>query len=349
MTIEYPDYYEKFRCIGGACPDTCCAGWEVDIDEETAAYYLEQEGPFGERLRCHMRPEADEDRDMSGGTADTTEGRKDSGEDGEQGSGWYFPLTSDGRCPFLNRENLCDIYTALGEESLCQVCTEYPRYFAGAGDYQQIDMSLSCMELGRIFFSEKDRIHYFLSENDADGEDIAPEDRERLDDIIGQRCDWIELLQGEDGPLEEKLSRILTEGFFGESDETLLRVMGSQEVLDHRWEEILQRVRENLPALKAWKPAEALPQDTAADYERWFTKLSVYFLFRYAIDAFADGGMEPELRLLARSLRMIHLMCAERAVRTGTFSREDMIDIAHIYSRQTEHSLENVELVKNLS
>ena len=51
MTIEYPDYYEKFRCIGGACPDTCCAGWEVDIDEETAEYYLQQEGEFGERLR----------------------------------------------------------------------------------------------------------------------------------------------------------------------------------------------------------------------------------------------------------------------------------------------------------
>ena len=46
MTIEYPDYYEKFRCIGGACPDTCCAGWEVDIDEETAEYYLQQEGEF---------------------------------------------------------------------------------------------------------------------------------------------------------------------------------------------------------------------------------------------------------------------------------------------------------------
>ena len=46
---------------------------------------------------------------------------------------------------------------------------------------------------------------------------------------------------------------------------------------------------------------------------------------------------------------MIHLMCAARAVRQqGTFTMEDMIDIAHIYSRQTEHSLENVELVKNL-
>ncbi len=336
MTIEYPDYYEKFRCIGGACPDTCCAGWEVDIDEETAEYYLQQEGEFGERLRSHMRQEAEDD-----------------GEAADGNDGWYFPLTCEGRCPFLNRENLCDIYTALGEESLCQVCTEYPRYFAGAGDYQQVDMSLSCMELGRIFFGEKDRIHYYLSENDADGEDISQEDQERLDDIIGQRCDWTDLLQQGGGSLEEKLGQIFAEAeaseLLDEPDEAMLSVMESQEVLDHRWEAVLSEIRAGLEKLEEWRPERDLPEEQAADYERYFTKLAVYFLFRYAIDAYADGGMLPELVMLRRSLRMIHLMCAARAVRQqGTFTMEDMIDIAHIYSRQTEHSLKNVELVKNL-
>ena len=69
----------------------------------------------------------------------------------------------------------------------------------------------------------------------------------------------------------------------------------------------------------------------------------------WLVDAFADGGMEPELLLLSRSLRMIYLMCADRARRQKSrFTVEDMIDIAHIYSRQTEHSLENVEIVKQL-
>ena len=40
MIIEYPDYYEKFKCVGGDCKDTCCAGWEIDIDEETFYYYM---------------------------------------------------------------------------------------------------------------------------------------------------------------------------------------------------------------------------------------------------------------------------------------------------------------------
>ena len=331
MTIEYPDYYETFRCIGGACPDTCCAGWEVDIDDETADYYLQAGGPFGERLRRHMKQE----------------------------DGWYFPLTKEKRCPFLNCGNLCDIYTELGEESLCRVCTEYPRYFAGAGDYRQVDMSLSCMELGRIFFTTPGRIHYYLLENDDGGEDISREDRERLEEIIGLRCDWISLLQEEEAPLRKKLGRIFREvgiPLQGGTDEELLRVMASQEVLDHRWEETLESIREHLPLLQAWLPGEDGDGGPGQErdglrkrYERWFTRLAVYFLFRYAIDAFADGGMEPELLLLSRSLRMIHLMCADRARRQGgRFTTEDMIDIAHIYSRQTEHSLENVEIVKQL-
>ena len=27
MQYIIPHYYKKFACIGGDCPDTCCAGW----------------------------------------------------------------------------------------------------------------------------------------------------------------------------------------------------------------------------------------------------------------------------------------------------------------------------------
>ena len=35
MHIEYPEYYNKFHCLAGDCPDTCCKDWEVDVDEDT--------------------------------------------------------------------------------------------------------------------------------------------------------------------------------------------------------------------------------------------------------------------------------------------------------------------------
>ena len=36
MEYVYPDYYRQFTCIGGECPDTCCAGWEIVIDDKAS-------------------------------------------------------------------------------------------------------------------------------------------------------------------------------------------------------------------------------------------------------------------------------------------------------------------------
>ena len=51
MRYLKPDYFEDFKCIAGECPDTCCAGWQIMIDEESLDYYGEAEGAFGKRLR----------------------------------------------------------------------------------------------------------------------------------------------------------------------------------------------------------------------------------------------------------------------------------------------------------
>mgnify|MGYP000638762220 CR=1 FL=1 len=32
MQYTIPHYFKSFHCIGGKCPDTCCAGWQIQID-----------------------------------------------------------------------------------------------------------------------------------------------------------------------------------------------------------------------------------------------------------------------------------------------------------------------------
>lgn len=39
MEIRVPHYYRKFKCTADKCPDTCCAGWQIVIDEETLEKY----------------------------------------------------------------------------------------------------------------------------------------------------------------------------------------------------------------------------------------------------------------------------------------------------------------------
>ena len=57
MILRVPDYYEEFVCIADRCKDSCCIGWEIDIDEETRDYYLNQEGSFREKVEKYINPE----------------------------------------------------------------------------------------------------------------------------------------------------------------------------------------------------------------------------------------------------------------------------------------------------
>ena len=94
MILRVPSYYKTFQCIADKCEHSCCIGWEIDIDEDSYDYYMGIEGAFGERLKEQTVTE-----------------------DGEHS----FVLRKNGWCPFLDQNKLCDIYSELGEEALCEV------------------------------------------------------------------------------------------------------------------------------------------------------------------------------------------------------------------------------------
>ena len=51
MLISKPSYFDEFRCIASACPDSCCKEWAVQVDDDAATYYRSLSGPLGDRLR----------------------------------------------------------------------------------------------------------------------------------------------------------------------------------------------------------------------------------------------------------------------------------------------------------
>ena len=54
MLYVEPDFYGEFQCIADKCAHSCCLGWEIDIDEDTAALYEGLPGELGEELRQKM-------------------------------------------------------------------------------------------------------------------------------------------------------------------------------------------------------------------------------------------------------------------------------------------------------
>ena len=57
MKLLKPDFYDGFACIASRCRDTCCAGWEIEVDEETLKKYREVPGNFGRLLRSRISEE----------------------------------------------------------------------------------------------------------------------------------------------------------------------------------------------------------------------------------------------------------------------------------------------------
>jgi len=125
MILTKPNYYDNFRCIAGACPDSCCKEWDVWVDEKTAAYYRGLPGPLGDRLRQVLVEE-------EGGTV---------------------MQIVEGRCPMWRSDSLCRIHAELGREALCDVCANFPRISHDYGDFIEYQLELSCPEAARLILN----------------------------------------------------------------------------------------------------------------------------------------------------------------------------------------------------
>ncbi len=117
MSVWYPDFYPAFRCRAAACRHSCCRGWEIDVDEDSAALYRQLPGEPGEALRAALF---------------------------ENEEGWHFRLDAEERCPFLRPDGLCRLIAELGEEALCDVCALHPRFFQELGEDELRGLGLSC-------------------------------------------------------------------------------------------------------------------------------------------------------------------------------------------------------------
>jgi len=128
MKTYAPAYYHNFKCIGGECTDNCCIGWEIDIDDETLELYEKMDGEIGERIRKSIK----------------------------YGPYTHFKLCAGERCPHLNKDNLCDIIIECGEDAICEICREHPRYYAYEGDILDVGIGLSCPTAAELILANND-------------------------------------------------------------------------------------------------------------------------------------------------------------------------------------------------
>lgn len=131
-----PLYASIFRCIGGACEDTCCHGMGVMVDKATYNRY--QSLPPGDIRSLVQRKVS---LNLVGAT-DTLYAKID--------------CTPADDCPFLASDRLCGIQKEFGPEYLSATCSIYPRVLNSVNDELETSLYLSCPEAARLVLLNPD-------------------------------------------------------------------------------------------------------------------------------------------------------------------------------------------------
>jgi len=348
MLHSFPDYYKEFSCIADKCEATCCAGWQIVVDEESLKKYKKVTGEFKHRIKNGV--------DFKEGVFYQNEGK---------------------RCAFLNEQNLCDMYTALGEDSLCDTCKRYPRHIEEFENVREFTLSASCPEVARILLSKQEPVCFFDTESDGEEEvfdDFDPVVYEKLKEARGE---MIKFLQNRGFPIEERAAALwnfaesfqekmdagtlfadetVYESLVPEKQETSYEVAKALFVLLHNlefladdWDETLLLTERML-----YGHGEEAYQNIREKFVKWRIRhfpdwdimkeqLLVYFIYTYFCGAVYDEYVASKVKMSVCSVFFMEEMamaCWKRNGETLTF--EEWKKIVYRYSRELEHSDENL-------
>lgn len=293
MKYIKPDYYDEFSCIAQRCRHNCCRqDWEIDVDEDTLAFYRRVPGSLGEELKSSIQ--IDED-------------------------GAHFIFTEEKQCPFLNRQGLCRVVLQLGEEHLCQICTDHPRFRNFFSDREEIGIGLCCEEAGRLILGRKQAVALL-----SQGWEVLREEEQSL---IYLRRDMIRAMQDRTVSIEERWKICLDLGCSEETERTPEEwgeVLSGLERLDEAWGTTLER-------LKGRKTFSAIPPEFSVPMEQ----LTVYFLYRHMPGAMLDEDVPGRTAFCILCSRLIWELAENK-------SMEALIESARAFSSEIEYSEENI-------
>lgn len=367
MKLRVPDYLKEFKCIASQCEDTCCAGWEIVIDEEAYKKYENAQGNFGQRLRNEIVHRKDEK---------------------------IFTLKGD-NCAFLNENKMCDIYANLGEDSLCYTCKMYPRHIEEFGNLREIGISLSCPEAARLILTHNKKVEFEVNEIEEDITSYNDIDALLFMNLIQCRRVIFHILQNRNIKLEHRISlvlkftdevqklidkdnlmaikavmeKFLDKDFIKDFINSLDRFKSNGNVKYHNMEEFfkvfkeLKHINPNDPLglddvlTCFWKGdnKEQFYLDKHREFNEYyednlykFENLLVYFIFRYFMKAVFDYDVTAKVNTAVVSYLMIKELFVFKWTQKGEVTEEDAVEIMHMYSKDIEHLEENIETLSEL-
>ena len=265
-------------------------GWEIDIDEDSLARYFRIPGMLGEHLR--------ENIDVSD-------------------SGACFRLTPEERCPFLDERGLCELIIELGEESLCQICDDHPRFRNFFSDREEVGLGLCCEAAAKRILGRNEAFRLRVIEDDGEPDSLDEDEaelielREELFGIAGDRRFSI-------GERMERMLAFCGMELPGMDIPRWAAFLRTLERLDEAWGERLRAVA-CMGCSGDFYPAELRIA---------FEQMLSYLLFRHLPGALEDGDIAGRVGFTVLSVRMVSALLEA----SGESSFEELAEICRMYS-----------------
>ena len=296
MKIYAPQYYKDFVCIADKCKHSCCVGWDIDIDNATLDKYADYKGRYSREI------------------IESVDGN------GEP----HFRLDKNDRCPHLDEKGLCKIILNAGEDYLCHICREHPRFYNQTSLGLQVGIGMACEEACRIIL-QSDDYATFCEIGEEDGESCCC-----AFDSFAHIARIYEILMDFSVGHSDKLYRIgcdynVDVKFY--SDDEWRKLIGSLEFLHEPHKQIF-----------AGCCVDATPQE---NLEKALERAFAYFVYRHCAEAWNEEEFCASLGFCLFCERLLASMWAADG-------NADVCELARILSEEIEYSEENVETIKNV-
>lgn len=343
--LRYPIYYKKFKCKGAGCADTCCQKWEIDIDEKTAEKYKNEKSPLGEKIRASM---------------------------GENADGRYIKFNEKGMCPLLTEKGLCSLILEKGEDFLCDICRLHPRYFGWYSNCKEAGVGLCCeaaaelilnctdFTLGKENFTDNENeLEY---ENDGEIEKFLFEKREIILNAAQRRIENDEGLQS----LFDKCLDF-AHNFFDEYTDLIFyadpevadnnqnagefeniykadsirktrRFFSELEIENSRWRRLIDEIYQNAGEISGY--IENFHRQNPWVKNK-IISLFAYFIYRHFMRAYDDDDIYAKINFALLSRGFIDIISVYLWLKNGHFNRDDLVNLAKLYSQEIEYALDN--------
>ena len=288
MKLYAPAYYKKFKCIADACEHSCCIGWEIDIDETTLQKYKQLKNGYGATVCDSI--------------------------DWEETP--HFRLCEGDRCPHLDENGLCKIILGVGEDYLCDICREHPRFY-NFTDVAEVGLGMSCPEAARLIlsspdFAEMQEVGAVAAEPDGILFDGRAE-RAKLYAILQEATDYASALQA------------------------IYNTYSVNAGEDSRWLQILDSLEYLDPAHKALFLQYSSALSPNAENDEYRKRFLAYFIYRHCTEAVDGEDFSTRLAFCLFCERLLaSLICSQRAE-----SLQEIATLASIISEEIEYSDEN--------